>query len=128
MTRVKRGPQIIANLFSTQKKSNVNVHSCSFTAHDFFNVKETRAAGTHPKLMVARSCAVDATWRTRLKIVPKIRLLKKRFDPTGQGKTLSLIIIIIIIIVIIINDNVYGAILMTMVTARVYPVNLMNAD
>jgi len=34
----------------------------------------------------------------------------------------------IIIIIIIINDNVYGAILMTMVTARVHPVHLMNAD
>jgi len=32
------------------------------------------------------------------------------------------------IIIIIINDNVYGAILMTMVTARVHPVHLMNAD
>ena len=29
---------------------------------------------------------------------------------------------------IIINDNVYGAVLMTMVTARVHPVHLMNAD
>jgi len=34
----------------------------------------------------------------------------------------------IIIIIIIINDNVYGAVLMTMVTARVHPVHLMNAD
>ena len=32
------------------------------------------------------------------------------------------------IIIIIINDNVYGAVLMTMVTARVRPVHLMNAD
>jgi len=31
-------------------------------------------------------------------------------------------------IIIIINDNVYGAILMTTVTARVHPVHLMNAD
>ena len=31
-------------------------------------------------------------------------------------------------LIIIINDNVYGAILMTMVTARVHPVHLMNAD
>jgi len=37
-------------------------------------------------------------------------------------------VIIIIIIIIIINVNVYGAILMTMVTARVHPVHLMNAD
>ena len=35
---------------------------------------------------------------------------------------------IIIIIIIIINDNVYGAVLMTMVTATVHPVHLMNAD
>jgi len=35
---------------------------------------------------------------------------------------------LIIIIIIIINDNVYGAVLMTMVTARVHPVHLMNAD
>jgi len=34
----------------------------------------------------------------------------------------------LIIIIIIINDNVYGAVLMTMVTARVHPVHLMNAD
>ena len=34
----------------------------------------------------------------------------------------------IIIIIIIINDNVYGSVLMTMVTARVHPVHLMNAD
>ena len=34
----------------------------------------------------------------------------------------------LIIITIIINDNVYGAVLMTMVTARVHPVHLMNAD
>jgi len=32
---------------------------------------------------------------------------------------------VIIIIIIIINDNVYGAVLMTMVNARVH---LMNAD
>jgi len=38
------------------------------------------------------------------------------------------IIIRLRIIIIIINDNVYGAILMTMVTARVHPVHLMNAD
>jgi len=37
-------------------------------------------------------------------------------------------IIIIIIIIITINDNVYGAIVMTVVTARVHPVHLMNAD
>ena len=36
--------------------------------------------------------------------------------------------LIIIIRIIIINDNVYGAILMTMLTARVHPVHLMNAD
>jgi len=36
--------------------------------------------------------------------------------------------IIIIIIIIIINDNVYGAVLVTMVTARVHPVHLRNAD
>ena len=36
--------------------------------------------------------------------------------------------LLIIIIIIIINDNVYGAVLMTMVTARVHPVHLMNAD
>ena len=33
-----------------------------------------------------------------------------------------------IIKIIIINDIVYGAVLMTMVTARVHPVHLMNAD
>jgi len=32
------------------------------------------------------------------------------------------------IIIIIINDNVYGAVIMTMVTARVHPVHLMNAE
>jgi len=31
-------------------------------------------------------------------------------------------------LIIIINNNVYGAVLMTMVTARVHPVHLMNAD
>ena len=36
--------------------------------------------------------------------------------------------IIIIIIITIINDNVYGAVSMTMVTAGVHPVHLMNAD
>jgi len=36
--------------------------------------------------------------------------------------------LIIIIIIIIINDNVYGAMLTTMVTAIVHPVHLMNAD
>jgi len=30
--------------------------------------------------------------------------------------------------IIIINDNVYGAVLMTMITARVPPFHLMNAD
>jgi len=35
---------------------------------------------------------------------------------------------IIIKIIIIINDNVYDAVLMTMVTAKVHPVHLMNAD
>jgi len=33
-----------------------------------------------------------------------------------------------VVIIIIINDNVYGAVLMTMVTAKVHPVHLMNAD
>jgi len=37
-------------------------------------------------------------------------------------------LLIIIIIIIIINDNVYGAVIVTMVTARVHPVHLMNAD
>jgi len=37
-------------------------------------------------------------------------------------------ILVIIIIIIIVNDNVYGAVLMTVVTARVHPVHLMNAD
>jgi len=36
--------------------------------------------------------------------------------------------LLLIIIIIIINDNVHGAVLMTMVTARVHPVHLMNAD
>jgi len=35
---------------------------------------------------------------------------------------------VIIIIIIIINDNVYGAILMTMVIARVHQVHMMNAN
>jgi len=39
-----------------------------------------------------------------------------------------IMIMIMIIIMIIINDNVYGAVLMAMVTARVHPVHLMNAD
>ena len=37
-------------------------------------------------------------------------------------------IILICLIMIIINGNVYGAVLMTVVTARVHPVHLMNAD
>ena len=35
---------------------------------------------------------------------------------------------LIIIIIIIINDNVYGTVLMNLVTARVHPVHLVNAD
>ena len=38
------------------------------------------------------------------------------------------VVVVIRIIIIIINDNVYGAVIMTMVTARVHPVHLMNAD
>jgi len=34
----------------------------------------------------------------------------------------------IIKIIIIINDNVYDAVFMTTVTARIHPVHLMNAD
>jgi len=34
----------------------------------------------------------------------------------------------LLLLLIIINDSVYGAVLMTMVTARVHPVHLMNAD
>jgi len=45
-----------------------------------------------------------------------------------KEKLQAVLYIIIIIIIIIINDNVYGAVLMTMVTARVHPVHLMNAD
>ena len=37
-------------------------------------------------------------------------------------------LLVLIIIIIIINDIVYGAFLMTMVTARVHPVHLMNVD
>ena len=47
---------------------------------------------------------------------------------SGSALILLLLLIIIIIIIIIINENVYGDILMTMVTARVHPVHLMNAD
>jgi len=36
--------------------------------------------------------------------------------------------LVIIIIIIIINVNVYDAVIVTMVTARVHPVHLMNAD
>ena len=43
-------------------------------------------------------------------------------------RTLTLVHFTIIIIIIIINDNVYGAVIVTMVTARVHPVHLMNAD
>ena len=43
-------------------------------------------------------------------------------------KTAAESVIIIIIMIIIINDNVYGAVIVTMVTARVHPVHLMNAD
>jgi len=50
-----------------------------------------------------------------------------RSDPLGELTALRQIIIIIIIIIII-NDNVYGAVTVTMVTARVHPVHLMNAD
>jgi len=32
------------------------------------------------------------------------------------------------LIIIIINDNVYGTVIVTMATARVHPVHLMNAD
>jgi len=46
----------------------------------------------------------------------------------GLSVSVTLNFTLIIIIIIIINDNVYGAILMTMVTARVHPVRLMNAD
>ena len=35
---------------------------------------------------------------------------------------------LIIIIIITINDTVYGVVIVTMVTARVHPVHLMNAD
>jgi len=44
-----------------------------------------------------------------------------QFEPRFQGD-------VVIIIIIIINDNVYGAVIVTMVTARVHPVHLMNAD
>ena len=44
----------------------------------------------------------------------------------SQQVSCSTIIIMIIIIIIIINDNVYGAVLMTMVTARVHPVHRMS--
>jgi len=48
--------------------------------------------------------------------------IKVLWDPRHHSS------VIIIIIVIIINNNVYGPVLMTMVTARVHPVHLMNAD
>ena len=35
---------------------------------------------------------------------------------------------IIIIIIIICHDNVYGAVIMTKVIARVHPVHVMNVD
>ena len=45
-----------------------------------------------------------------------------------SAKTAESIMMPFGLIIIIINDNVYGAVLMTMVTARVHPVHLMNAD
>jgi len=47
----------------------------------------TRAVGTRPNVTVTRSCAVGATWRIRLKIVPWVRIVKKRSDPNYQDKT-----------------------------------------
>jgi len=48
------------------------------------------------------------------------------FRLVPKSVTLNTVRIIIIIIIIIINDN--GAVLMTMVSPRVHPVHLMNAD
>jgi len=57
------------------------------------------------------------------------KLLEKHQHPKiTLPSALRFTMTIIIIIVIIINDNVYGAVIVTMVTARVHPVHLMNAD
>jgi len=64
--------------------------------------------------------------------IPRIQKISfAQFCQANVGKSCHpcfLLVIIIVIITIIINDNVYGAFLMTTVTARVQPVHLMNAD
>ena len=49
-------------------------------------------------------------------------------EPRLNDVFLASVCVTCIIIIIIINDNVYGAVIVTMVTARVHPVHLMNAD
>jgi len=56
-------------------------------------------------------------------------------SPNPSGQRLDVyhtsthgVALIIIITIIIINDNVYGAVIVTMVTARVHPVHLMNLE
>ena len=55
-------------------------------------------------------------------------LERKRGKKISENVTKTAAESVIIIIIIIINDNVYGAVIVTMVTARVHPVHLMNAD
>ena len=60
--------------------------------------------------------------------VVEILFFDKRFVTFMVVDNSGSLLLNIIIIIIIINDNVYGAVIVTMVTARVHPVHLMNAD
>jgi len=69
---------------------------------------------------VVKAVIRPAGVRTKFTAVPR--------EWTKFGGIIIITTTTIIIIIIIINDNVYGAVLMIMVTARVHPVHLMNAD
>jgi len=58
---------------------------------------------------------------------PSVQCVAPVWRKTSKSSRFALRAMLPVIIIIII-DNVYGAILMTMVTARVHPVHLMNTD
>ena len=95
---------IVAQILSTGGKAGNSAWEIS-TWHGSFVSFDYRAAAT--AALHRRSCAAA--------------LIRSMLDACDR-------MLIIIIIIIIISDNVYGVVLMTMVTARVHPVHLMNAD
>jgi len=93
----------------------------------FFGVYKTRHILLSDKGNCTVLCAVVLTQYQRVTDIRTDRQTD-RIAVASTALAMRALRRVVIITITIINDNVYGAVLMTMVIARVHPVHLMNAD